>query len=200
MTKQARAEQTRSLLLDAAADLLHRDGYANTSMVDISRAAGVTKGGLYFHFSSKDEICDEVQDAAVAVLHAFVARQLTTPSPALRRLADLGYALMSWIDTDARVGASFRLAREMGAQDVRFVAFTRAWLAQVHRYVTEARASGELAATAPLDIVTLLLVVTCVGLESVVASHTVTLESDLVDTLAALWRLVDLSHPACRTP
>lgn len=196
VTKQARSEQTRHLLLDAAAELLHRDGYAATSMVDISREAGVTKGGLYFHFASKDEVCDEVQVAAVAVLREHVDRQLSLPLTALRRLVGLSRALMRWLDTDPRVGASFRLAREMGAKDARFVVFARAWLAQVHQYVTEAGESGELSADVPLDVATLLVVVTCVGLESVVASGTVTLDADLADTLTELWRLIELAKPA----
>ena len=199
VTKQARSEQTRHLLLNAAAELLHQDGYAATSMVDISRAAGVTKGGLYFHFSSKDEICDEVQVAAVGVLREHVHRQRGVPLSALRRLVGLCRALMRWLESDPRVGASFRLAREMGTKDARFVVFARAWLAQVHQYVSDARSEGELSADVPLDVATLLVVVTCVGLESVVANHTVSLEADLVDTLTELWRLIELAKPEQRT-
>jgi len=194
VTKQARSEQTRRLLLEAAAELLHRDGYAATSMVGIAQAAGVTKGGLYFHFSSKDEICDEVQDAATAVLREHVNRQLAVPRPALPRLADLSRALMHWLDTDPKVGASFRMAREMGAADERFVGFSRAWLAQVHEYVAEALAAGELGTDVPIETAELLVVVTCVGLESVVSSRIVVPDSDLPAMLGKLWRLLELSH------
>ncbi|WAL67970.1 ScbR family autoregulator-binding transcription factor [Amycolatopsis cynarae] len=195
MTKQARSEQTRRLLLDAAAQLLHRHGYAATSLVDISRAAGVTKGGLYFHFSSKDEICDEVQDGAVAMLREHVARELAAPLPALRRLANLGHTLMRWLDTEPRVGASFRVAREMGAKDERFVSFSRAWVAQVHEYVTEAGARGELRPGVRADRATLLVVAVCVGLESAVGGGTVAPETDFAGTLSDLCRFIDLSGP-----
>ncbi|WP_326565373.1 ScbR family autoregulator-binding transcription factor [Amycolatopsis rhabdoformis] len=197
MTKQARAEQTRILVLAAAAELLHRDGYAATSMVDIARQAGITKGGLYFHFSSKDEICDEVQDAAVAVLREHVSRidrRITAPPPALRRLADLSRALMHWLGTDPRIGASFRLTREMGAKDARYVTFTRAWLAQVRSYISEAHDAGELSAEVLPDMATLLVVVTCVGLESVVASGTIAPDTDLTRTLSELWRVIELAE------
>ncbi|MGW5723134.1 ScbR family autoregulator-binding transcription factor [Amycolatopsis sp. NPDC003865] len=199
MTKQARSEQTRRLLLEAAAELLHRDGYAATSMVGIAQAAGVTKGGLYFHFSSKDEICDEVQDAATAVLREHVNRQSAVPRPALPRLADLSRALMRWLDTDPKVGASFRMAREMGAADERFVGFSRAWLAQVHEYVAEALAGGELGTDVPIETAELLVVVTCVGLESVVSSRIVVPDSDLAVMLGKLWRLLELSHQPVAT-
>lgn len=193
MTKQARSEHTRRLLLEAAAELLHQDGYAATSMVGIAEAAGVTKGGLYFHFSSKDEICDEVQVAATAVLDEHVSRQRVVPQPALPRLADLSHALMHWLDTDPKVGASFRMAREMGSADERFVVFSRAWLAQVHRYVADALEAGELGPGIPHETAELLVVVTCVGLESAVASRIVKPDGDLAATLRRLWRLIELS-------
>ncbi|HEY2059898.1 ScbR family autoregulator-binding transcription factor [Amycolatopsis sp. NBC_01480] len=195
VTKQARAEQTRLLLLDAAAVLLHRDGYAATSMVDIAREAGITKGGLYFHFSSKDEICDEVQQAAVTVLNEHVEHREQASLPALRRLAVLGHALMGWLETEPKVGASFRLTREMGSKDERYVAFSRAWFARVRQYVADAHEAGELAGEAPSDTVALLLVVTCVGLEAVVASGTIDPDVDLARTLIELWRLIDPASP-----
>lgn len=189
MTKQARSEQTRRLLLEAAAVLLWRDGYSDTSLIDIAHAAGITKGGLYFHFSSKDQICDEVQEAAVAVLREHVDRGPTSSSRALQRLADLGHALMRWLDTDPRVGASFRLAREMGAKDARFVSFAVAWAAQVRQCVADARADGELGADVPLDLATLQAVVTCVGLESVFSTGVIRPDPGLQGALAGLWRL-----------
>lgn len=196
MTKQARSEHTRRLLLEAAAELLHQDGYAATSMVGIAQAAGVTKGGLYFHFSSKDEICDEVQVAAIAVLDEHVSSRRVVSRPALPRLADLGYALMRWLDADPKVGASFRMAREMGSADERFLVFSRAWLAQVHRCVAEASAAGELSTDVPLETAELLVVVTCVGLESAVSSRIVKRDGDLAATLSRLWRLIELSPRA----
>ncbi|MBB4689036.1 ScbR family autoregulator-binding transcription factor [Amycolatopsis jiangsuensis] len=197
MTRQARAEQTRLLLLDAAAVLLHRDGYAATSMVDIAREAGVTKGGLYFHFSSKDEICDEVQEAAVAVLRAHVARAAARgPAPHLRRLAELSRALMGWLHSDAKVGAGFRLAREMGSKDPRFAAFTRAWLQQVRGHVAAAHAAGELGARVRPETAALLVVVTCLGLETAAAGGTIPPETDLVRALAELWRVIEPAETA----
>ncbi|WP_409185660.1 ScbR family autoregulator-binding transcription factor [Amycolatopsis sp. VS8301801F10] len=192
MAKQARSEHTRRLALEAAARLLRRDGYAATSMVGIAEAAGVTKGGLYFHFCSKDEICDEVQGAATAVLREHVRCQPVS-RPALRRLAELGEALMCWLDHDPKVGASFRMAREMGSANERFTAFSRAWLAQVRQCVAEAAASGELGADVPVETAELLLAATCAGLESAVSSRIVVPESDLADTLSTLWRSLELS-------
>ena len=43
-------------IIQAAIDEFLEKGYNGTSMESIARRAGVSKGGLYHHFSSKDEI------------------------------------------------------------------------------------------------------------------------------------------------
>jgi AcrR family transcriptional regulator len=43
------------VLIDAAMDLFASYGYRGTSLSRIARAAGVTKGALYWHFSDKEE-------------------------------------------------------------------------------------------------------------------------------------------------
>ncbi|WP_428964977.1 TetR/AcrR family transcriptional regulator [Micromonospora fluostatini] len=48
-------EQTRRLLLDAAATVI-RDRGITATLDDIARAAGVSKGGLLYHFASKDDL------------------------------------------------------------------------------------------------------------------------------------------------
>ncbi|MEU4365105.1 TetR/AcrR family transcriptional regulator [Promicromonospora sp. NPDC023987] len=48
-------EQTRSALLDAAGQLVHERGISAT-LDDVARRAGVSKGGLLYHFASKQEL------------------------------------------------------------------------------------------------------------------------------------------------
>ncbi len=57
-----RGETTRRHLLEVAARSFAEGGYAGTSLNDIIKDAGVTKGGFYFHFASKEAL-------ALAVLH-----------------------------------------------------------------------------------------------------------------------------------
>lgn len=63
------AAETRQLLVQEAARLFSRQGFAATSLEEIGVAAGVTKGALYHHFSSKEDLyaeCYEQQAARVA--------------------------------------------------------------------------------------------------------------------------------------
>jgi len=54
------AEQRRQQLLQAARTLFMRKSYRGTTTEEIARQAGLTKGALYFHFSSKEEILFEL--------------------------------------------------------------------------------------------------------------------------------------------
>ncbi|HYE55534.1 MAG TPA: TetR/AcrR family transcriptional regulator [Chitinophagaceae bacterium] len=52
----SKADKTKQLIIEKSAPLFNKKGYAGTSMNDIMAATGLTKGGLYGNFDSKDEI------------------------------------------------------------------------------------------------------------------------------------------------
>lgn len=54
-TKQPE-EVRRAAILEAARHCFSKKGYANTSVQHIASSAGLTKGGVYFHFASKESI------------------------------------------------------------------------------------------------------------------------------------------------
>lgn len=54
------AEVRRAQLVKAAEKLFRRKGYAGTSVDHIAKAARLTKGAVYFHFGSKEELFFEV--------------------------------------------------------------------------------------------------------------------------------------------
>jgi AcrR family transcriptional regulator len=51
-----KGEETRQRILERAAPLLNRHGFANAPVSEIMRATGLQKGGLYNHFASKEEL------------------------------------------------------------------------------------------------------------------------------------------------
>lgn len=51
-----KGEQTRQAILSAAYDLMIRQGYAATSTRQIAERSGVALGGIYNHFSSKEDV------------------------------------------------------------------------------------------------------------------------------------------------
>jgi TetR/AcrR family acrAB operon transcriptional repressor/TetR/AcrR family transcriptional repressor of mexAB-oprM operon len=54
------AEQTRLKVIAAALELFSRNGYSNTTLAMIAEAAGFSRGPIYWHFKSKDELYEAV--------------------------------------------------------------------------------------------------------------------------------------------
>ena len=52
------AEQTRNAILDAAERVFYAHGVACTSLEQIAKHAGVTRGAVYWHFKDKIELCE----------------------------------------------------------------------------------------------------------------------------------------------
>lgn len=51
-----KGKQKREYILDKAKELFIKKGYATTSMEDIVQFTGVSKGSIYYHFESKEEL------------------------------------------------------------------------------------------------------------------------------------------------
>ncbi len=54
------ARDTKERILETALELFAQSGYLGTSMSDIARQLGITKGALYKHYTSKQEILDSI--------------------------------------------------------------------------------------------------------------------------------------------
>jgi AcrR family transcriptional regulator len=54
--QEIRLKETRELLLNAAKTIFIRDGYEGADLNDIAELAGRTKGAIYGHFKSKEDI------------------------------------------------------------------------------------------------------------------------------------------------
>jgi AcrR family transcriptional regulator len=61
-TRERRLEHTRSLLLDAAEDVFAEKGFAPATLDDIAQTAGYTKGAIYKHFATKEDLFLAVSD------------------------------------------------------------------------------------------------------------------------------------------
>lgn len=62
MPRNKYPEQTVEKILDAAAALFAEKGYQSTTLQDIIDATGLSKGAVYHHFRSKEEIARKVGD------------------------------------------------------------------------------------------------------------------------------------------
>ena len=80
---------SRQEILRTAARLFQQRGYDATSMNDVAAALKLSKGGLYHHFQSKDEILFEIMNHAMEITEERVlapVRAIADPEERLRSL------------------------------------------------------------------------------------------------------------------
>lgn len=81
---QTHKEETRDRIVAAAAAALRASGVDGIGVADLMRAAGLTHGGFYAHFSSKEEL---VGEAASTALGQTIARLRAAAEAAPRNAA-----------------------------------------------------------------------------------------------------------------
>src|SRR6266852_867826 len=122
--RPARGDSRRDLM-KIAIDCFARYGYQATSIDRIAKAAGVTKGALYYHFKDKEELLFEAVKSRVGQFERRVVGDLapSTDAPgALRELARVCFdhatksnhrrlivtLMIEALDTNPRLAAHFR--------------------------------------------------------------------------------------------
>ena len=65
-TTTGRKESTHERIVDAASRAIRRTGYSGASVADIMKDAGLTHGGFYAHFASREAMLAEAADRAGA--------------------------------------------------------------------------------------------------------------------------------------
>ena len=75
MARNKHPEETVAKILDVALELFFTKGYDNTSIQDIiDNLGGLTKGAVYHHFKSKDEILSAALDRENEALYRELKR------------------------------------------------------------------------------------------------------------------------------
>lgn len=110
--KQNRALRAHERILDAAAHEFVRHGYAHTTTQAVAERSGMTKGGLYAHFTSKSELAQAFHDHA-SILWNDLERTAASAGPdAHAQLSVLPGALAEQLQRDQRLQAALRLDDE----------------------------------------------------------------------------------------
>lgn len=60
--RQHNSQETRELIIGSAISLFLEKGYSHTTLEDIVRRVGLTRGAFYWNFKTKKDILDEVVD------------------------------------------------------------------------------------------------------------------------------------------
>ena len=139
--------QTRRKIVDKALQLFSVKGYYHTSINDILAATGLTKGGLYGHFASKEDIWYAVYEEAVSIWKGLVFKGIRSDSDPLERVEKfIENDLINYLGADVFEGGCFFLnmlvelsgqsasmSRQILRGFVRLSALLRSWLQEAAR-------------------------------------------------------------------
>ena len=102
--------RTRRKIIEKSMQLFSVKGYYNTSISDILAAADLTKGGLYGHYASKEDIWYAVYDEAVGIWKGIVFKGIRNNADPLRRIEKfIENDMLDYLGTDVFEGGCFFL-------------------------------------------------------------------------------------------
>lgn len=139
---------TRSALLDAAERLFQEQGVSRTSLADIARAAGVTRGAVYWHFKDKADLFGAMLERVTLPLEADMDRLLAGDGDLLQAWCAHLCSALHQIVHDAQTRRVLQIAmqkvehaHEMGPVVARHIDLYRVNVAQ-GRQILERAAAG----------------------------------------------------------
>ncbi|MGW1766589.1 ScbR family autoregulator-binding transcription factor [Streptomyces sp. NPDC002073] len=138
MARQERAIRTREAILTAAAEVFDEVGYEAATIAEILQRSGLTKGALYFHFASKEELAHGVLLGQVAAVPEVPPQELK-----LQEAIDRAYLLAHLLTREPMLRGSVRLAVEQGRDGVDRAGPYMAWTGAALELFDQAKEAGE---------------------------------------------------------
>lgn len=92
-----RTGDKRERILRAAVEVFARQGFYNTRVSEVAKAAGVADGTIYLYFESKDQLLLSLFEDRIEKLLAFLAKEIgaiARPEEKLRRIIELQLGLL----------------------------------------------------------------------------------------------------------
>ena len=105
-----KGDLTRQNIINHSMQLFSVKGYFNTSIADILKATSLTKGGLYGHFRSKEDIWYAVYDECVKIWKSIVfngVRNIPDPLERIERVVE--NTMKHYLGADLFAGGCFLL-------------------------------------------------------------------------------------------
>ncbi|WP_072803425.1 ScbR family autoregulator-binding transcription factor [Rhodococcoides yunnanense] len=185
---QERAEHTRRAVLVGAAVSFEKFGYGTASLSTILAHAGVTKGAMYFHFSSKEDLAkaviDEQHRMAMDGYEAVVAHVPTALDALILVSQEMARQLV--VEPVARGG--MRLTLEIGSIEGSVQQPYLDWIAGIRALASRAAAEGDIADGVDVEALTMFVVGAFTGVQTL--SEVLHGRVDLYERLSEMWRLL----------
>ncbi|MDX3538527.1 ScbR family autoregulator-binding transcription factor [Streptomyces sp. MB09-01] len=189
MARQERAVRTRRAILEAAAAVFDERGYDAATIADILARAGVTKGALYFHFSSKQELAQGVLE------EQFAEGGVPHRESKLQELVDVALVLAYRMKHEPMLSAGARLSLGPGMRDIFGGGSVPGWIEFTRALLCQAKEQGEL--LPHVDPAETAWILSACWTGAQIFSQTLNDRTDLEQRVAAVYQHI---YPSIATP
>ena len=117
MTRHLPEQTRREQILSAARKCFIERGFHPTRMEDIAAAAGLSKGGVYFHFDSKQAVFEALVQEEFERSMAFMQQVSEGDEPIAQKMQVLGAHYVEYFSTARDAPRFFLVMGEMGLRD-----------------------------------------------------------------------------------
>lgn len=185
---QQRAENTRQAVLVGAAVSFEKFGYGTASLATILAHAGVTKGAMYFHFASKEELAHAVIDAQHQMAMNATKIIVEQVPVALDALILVSQEMARQLVVEPVARGGMRLTLEIGSIQGPVQRPYLDWIASIRSLAERAVAEGDLTDGADVEAFAKFVVGAFTGVQTL--SEVLNGRTDLFPRLTEMWELL----------
>lgn len=184
---QERAELTRQSVLLGAAKSFEKFGYS-ASLSTILQYGGVTKGAMYFHFASKEELAHAVIAAQHAMAMEGTKIAALHSDSAVEALVLVSQEMARQLVTEPITRGGMRLTMEIGSIQGPIEQPYRDWIESIQQIALTALSDGDLVKGVDTEALARFVVGSFTGVQ--ILSEMLTGRGDLYQRLSQMWMFV----------
>lgn len=188
MVLQDRAKATREAIIVGAAAVFQEHGYGGASLTQVSQAAKVTKGSLYFHFQSKEDLARAVIEEQHRIVVAESASLLAEDRPALKTMILMCRVFGLKLVQEPVVRAGIRLTLEATAFGQPVQGPYKDWIAVMEQLTDRAKREKQVRSSVGSEAFARYLVASFTGVQMV--SGVLTGRADVMQRIEEMWALL----------
>lgn len=150
--KNIEKDSLRQTIMDAAWDLFYKKGYENTTINDIIRQAGTSKGGFYYYFRAKDELLNSLYSFFDQEYEKFY-KTMDKSLNSLIQLKQLGQYVSYFIEGNVSPEFLCALYKSQLSNQTQenFLSTDRYYIKLVKKIIAEGQKKGEIRDDIPVD-------------------------------------------------
>jgi len=173
MTRHLPEQARREQILKAARHCFIENGYHPTRMDDIARAADLSKGGVYFHFKSKQDVFASLVEEEYAKSIGFLRRVMEADSSIAEKMQFIGRHYLEYFEAAPEAPRFFIVMGEMALRDEalakRLLEMQRSFIEAVHQLLDQGAKAGIVREDVDTQVVAAMLKALLDGLEGLKA-------------------------------